>query len=71
MVLLRDFLGIFPRQVKDIILHKVRLNPCKVRLKQTLENMENLKMPFWVEGTFGDYIWSVFLLQVQYSMDNQ
>ena len=117
-------LGIFPREVKDIILHEVRLNPRVVRLKQTLEggklgktqnfylgggdiwwlylislsssgtiqfgqsvntlqvpehkkslnilgNSEKLKIPIWVEGTFGDYIWSVYLLQVQYSLDNQ
>ena len=43
--LLHDFLGIFPQEVKDIIFAwrgacEVRLNPCKVRLKQTLENSE-------------------------------
>ena len=60
--------------MKDIILHEVRLNPCEVKLKQSSENLENsekLKIPFWMEGTFGDYIWSVYYLQVQYSMDNQ
>ena len=44
------FLGIF---------HEVRLNPNKVRLKQTLENVENsekLRILFLVKGTFGDYI---------------
>ena len=49
-------LGIFPCEVKDIILHEVRLNPREVRLKQTLENLENSekpKFPFQVEGTFG------------------
>ena len=64
---------------KDIIFawrgaHEVRLNPCEVRLKWTSENEENsekLKFFFWVEGTFGDYIWSVYILKVQYSMDNQ
>ena len=61
--LLRDFLGIFPHEVKDIIFHvvgalEVRLNPHEVRLKQTLnivENLEKLTIMFWV-GTFGDYI---------------
>ena len=67
-LLIDFFFGIFPHEVKDINLREVRLNPHEVRLKQTLENMENsekLKIPFWVEGTFGDYIWSVYLLQVQ------
>ena len=52
-------MGIFPREVKDIILREVRLNPHKVRLKQTSENLENSeksKFPFQVEGTFGDDI---------------
>ena len=49
-------LGIFPRKVKDIILRKVRLNPREVRLKRTSENLEKLKFPFQMEGTFGDDI---------------
>ena len=36
-------MGIFPREVKDIILREVRLNPCEVRLKRTLENSETQK----------------------------
>ena len=51
-------MGIFPREVKDIILREARLNPHEVRLKQTLGggNSEKTKISFWVEGTFGDYI---------------
>ena len=52
--LLHDFLGIFARQVKDISFTwrggacEVRLNPCKVRLKWTLENSETRKDGGWV-----------------------
>ena len=50
------FLGIFPRETKDITFLwrgacEARLNLHKVRLKQTLENLEKLKISFWVEGT--------------------
>ena len=43
--LLQDFLGIFQRQVKDIIFawrgaHQVKLNLCRVRLKQTSETQK-------------------------------
>ena len=50
------FRGIFPCEV--------RLKPCEVRLKWTLENSEKPQIPFWVEGTFGYYIWSAYLHQV-------
>ena len=45
-----EFQEFFPHEVNNIILHevglcKVRLNPREVRLKQTSENLEKLKIP--------------------------
>ena len=50
------FLGIFPRVVKYIILREVRLNPCKVRLKRTSENSENLKNSNFLSGWRGPLV---------------
>ena len=49
---------------------EIKPTPGKIETKQTSENSEKPKIHCWVEGTFGDYIWTVYLLQVQYSMDN-
>ena len=50
------FLGIFPHKVKDIILHKVRLNPSEMRLKQTLENPETWKNSNFLFGWRGSLV---------------
>ena len=68
--LLHKYFGNFPREMKDIIFLwgggggrgacEVRLNLCKVRLKQTSENLEtqkNSNFLFGWRGTFGDDIW--------------
>ena len=49
-------LGIFPREVKDIILHEVRLNPCEVRLKRTSENSETRKNSNFLFGWRGPLV---------------
>ena len=46
-------MGIFPREVKDIILREVRLNPSKVRLKRTSENSETWKNSNFLFGWSG------------------
>ena len=55
--LLRDFFGnFFPHVVKDIILHEVRLNPRKMRLKQTSENLETWKNSNFLCGWRGPLV---------------
>ena len=43
-------MGIFPHEVKDIILREVRLNPSEVRLKRTLETRKNSNFLFGWRG---------------------
>ena len=50
------FLGIFPCVMKDIILHEVRLNPSKVRLKRTSENSETWKNSNFLSGWRGPLV---------------
>ena len=50
------FLGIFPHEVKDIILYEVRLNPHEVRLKQTSENSETRKNSNFLFGWSGPLV---------------
>ena len=40
-------------------------------IKKSVTTFRKLKITFWVDGTFGDYIRSDNLHQVQYSMDNE
>ena len=40
----------------DVGMRQVRLNPCQVKLKQILENFKTLKIPIWMEGTFGSHL---------------
>ena len=49
-------MGIFPHEVKDIILREVRLNPCEVRLKQTSENSETQKNSNFLFGWRGPLV---------------
>ena len=42
--------------VKDIILCEVRLNPCEVRLKQPLENLETQKNSNFLSGWRGPLV---------------
>ena len=51
-------LGIFPHEMKDIILCEVRLNPCKVRLKRTLVGRwrETRKNPQFLFGWRGHLV---------------
>ena len=52
----RTILGIVPREVKDIILRKVRLNPCEVRMKRTSENSETQKNSNFLFGWRGPLV---------------
>ena len=53
-------MGIFPREIKDIIFRGDEIEPARGEIEtniRKLVNSEKLKFPFWVEGTFGDDIW--------------
>ena len=45
-------LQFFPHEAKTYYTCKVRFNPSKLRFNKTLENLEKLKIPVKVEGTF-------------------
>ena len=47
----------------------MRVNPHKIRLNQTLENLEKLKIPVWMQGTFVGHQLS-FLMNLLYLLEN-
>ena len=60
-----EYFGNLSTQGEKIILCKKRLNPHKVRMKQTLQrlkNLEKLKIPVWPQMTFGNHLWSYTIL---------
>ena len=52
--LFHDYLAIFPHEMKDITFMRDEIEPMRGEIET---NIEKLKFPFWVEGTFGDDIW--------------
>ena len=48
----------FPREVKDIILREVRLNPREVKLKRTLENSETRKNSNFLFYPTPSHVWN-------------
>ena len=54
--LLRDFFGNFSTRGERYYFTRGEIEPMQGEIEMNIENLEKLKFPFWVEGTFGDDI---------------
>ena len=54
--LLHEYFGNFSTQGERYYFTRGEIEPTRDEIKTNIGNLEKLKFPFWVEGTFGDDI---------------